>query len=924
MSTQFTELGQHRQPRTPQRPTHRGSRSVGAPIDLSLLQNIDTDLDTDIEFPPGLPPSLESAIRSYTTALRTRLNTTKASAASEVQALQAELTHAHAKQRTAEDTARTLGRGMADLQREAVVMGRQLAEFGAAMVDALKDVGKTRAGAAEAIRVANASAVYWEEVARGEAAEAVIGARAEAAAAREEVRGLKRELKRVRRELEAVKAREERKENGEEVVRMVEAMKDRGHGDVKEEVLGIKEGVEGKKPEKRSVVLGKRAGGSLRAIEAKRLETECEAVGGETEREETVGGEEGAMEPSEVMGSERVNENRVSEDEELMGTKISEPEEENGGLSETTTLEEQDGAYNDAKEESMELSNNVGEEVVFEKMGANHGPEREVIERLRALGPGVLQEGFEIQEGEIMEPTKPVEGPVTPEKVPLGPPSSQPIPLSCLCRTALHTQTDGPTFDLKQLWPNGQIITYRFLNGHPTQHTKVSITVPEWSRYANITFRRVPDDVPAILTISFEKSWECWRCLGVGTEGAGLEGGHAMALGAVGASRDITYGERAFILHQFGHVLGLGHEYVCPIGEPKAALPFHGSMTNYVVPDLNSVMVFPAPYALGPEANTHQPSPTSSLSQLDKAYMVLTYPRTHVHSQAREWTLNHTLHVFGADAHTSNAIAGERNLTRRRVRFAEFLMGARRASNVPQPRVVALTKGSHIALASIPHQTITDTSHLSNVQVKKNPPISTSAYTTTRKSTTLQPTDATSALHHPHTQHALLTFLANPVAHPIAKDILADPNLKTELVALLTHLARHRSIRGVIQRAKSCVTKVEYSSSADGSGLIPEQVASLLGVVLMLHGASAYHGRAPTFREPKREAVLDKGDPQATADALWAQLARHVVFRVAMERAVEQRVGAGLVPDVSMLIARLVERPAVLKAMRKALLGDVL
>lgn len=88
-----------------------------------------------------------------------------------------------------------------------------------------------------------------------------------------------------------------------------------------------------------------------------------------------------------------------------------------------------------------------------------------------------------------------------------------------------------------------------------------------------------------------------------------------MALGAVSDSLTTTHGERAVILHQFGHALGLVHEHMCPSETDAVALKqdlisehyssrYDGasieghfdvyaneSVTNYDVPDLSSVMV---------------------------------------------------------------------------------------------------------------------------------------------------------------------------------------------------------------------------------------------------------------------------------------------------------------------------------------------
>lgn len=122
-----------------------------------------------------------------------------------------------------------------------------------------------------------------------------------------------------------------------------------------------------------------------------------------------------------------------------------------------------------------------------------------------------------------------------------------------------------------------------------------------------------------MVELTFADEWACW------TETHAVRGGlpHAikMALGAVRPSADATDSaaptDRALILHQFGHVLGLGHEHLGPresggvawkeedvLGhrsfqgfESDFALKeqlstyVNGSVSNYGVPDLASVML---------------------------------------------------------------------------------------------------------------------------------------------------------------------------------------------------------------------------------------------------------------------------------------------------------------------------------------------
>lgn len=147
---------------------------------------------------------------------------------------------------------------------------------------------------------------------------------------------------------------------------------------------------------------------------------------------------------------------------------------------------------------------------------------------------------------------------------------------------------------------------------------KVTKAIPEWSRYANITFKLVSDD--AHFAISFENKWECWSHIGadlLATSAlATASAPCTMALGPVSISANMTRGDRALILHQFGHALGLVHEHMSPSETDVNSLKLDrilehpsfvnagpvieeyldgysgSSITNYTSPDLSSIMMY--------------------------------------------------------------------------------------------------------------------------------------------------------------------------------------------------------------------------------------------------------------------------------------------------------------------------------------------
>jgi hypothetical protein len=254
--------------------------------------------------------------------------------------------------------------------------------------------------------------------------------------------------------------------------------------------------------------------------------------------------------------------------------------------------------------------------------------------------------------------------------------------------------------------------------------------------------------------------------------------------------------------------------------------------------------------------------------------MVINYPRARVHSQASDWTLRHALLIANVDNATFKAITEQHDIVKRRVLFANYISAARHHDIPtfvdPAPQLIA-----DLGL----------------------PPV----------------------------QDALRGFFGNATTHPAAKEILTDAAFKARLVAVLDRLAGHRAIREVVQQAMAATPEApqpphpaEPKSDPDAVDL--DFVNRLLNVALMLHAAS-------TRANAGGKDDTDLTPPDAVT-ALYTQLAEHPTFRLAMEKAVGQAIpGTDVppqtpqtIPDVSALISRLTERPAVLRALRKALL----
>jgi hypothetical protein len=98
-------------------------------------------------------------------------------------------------------------------------------------------------------------------------------------------------------------------------------------------------------------------------------------------------------------------------------------------------------------------------------------------------------------------------------------------------------------------------------SGTSAQQAKVHHVVKEWENYANIKFERV-DSKDAIIRITFNNDRQgSWSKLGKLALRDAVLSEPTMNLGWIEDNLVISDVERGVILHQFGHALGLGHEY---------------------------------------------------------------------------------------------------------------------------------------------------------------------------------------------------------------------------------------------------------------------------------------------------------------------------------------------------------------------------
>ncbi|KAJ1021938.1 hypothetical protein NDA16_003700 [Ustilago loliicola] len=227
------------------------------------------------------------------------------------------------------------------------------------------------------------------------------------------------------------------------------------------------------------------------------------------------------------------------------------------------------------------------------------------------------------------------------------------------------------------LWPKSpQTITYGFLPGNyegtETQRSKVRQSIEEWTYYVNVIFNEEQTDLSKCdVRIRFDPNDGSWSYVGLDCRDQPAKN-PTMNLAWVQQAGSLSDKEKAVILHEFGHVLGLLHEHQSPAHGNKAVMDEEATLalyrteqhwpdkqiyeqvinvykssdvSNYSQVDETSIMQYPQPKEV--TGLDHDIGYPMVLSKFDKAYMVIQYPRSEPHKKAPEWTFEHALEVIG-------------------------------------------------------------------------------------------------------------------------------------------------------------------------------------------------------------------------------------------------------------------------------------
>ena len=112
------------------------------------------------------------------------------------------------------------------------------------------------------------------------------------------------------------------------------------------------------------------------------------------------------------------------------------------------------------------------------------------------------------------------------------------------------------------LWQNGTELKIAFMGGTKLIRDKIKEFASEWLKYANLNFTYITKPEQAEIRISFKKRSGSWSAVGTdnldyGTNEATMNFGW---LDKALPEEDF----RSVVLHEFGHMIGCGHEHESP------------------------------------------------------------------------------------------------------------------------------------------------------------------------------------------------------------------------------------------------------------------------------------------------------------------------------------------------------------------------
>ena len=141
-------------------------------------------------------------------------------------------------------------------------------------------------------------------------------------------------------------------------------------------------------------------------------------------------------------------------------------------------------------------------------------------------------------------------------------------------------------------WPNGKTIRVFFLNGGQVVKDNVIKFARRWANHANLHFVVAQSRAESDIRVGFKFNGDLGHWSYIGTDANDHRGEQTMNFGDLDRnSTDYEYSY--YVLHEFGHAIGLGHEHLSPLAninwDKQAVYQYYmGPPNNWTRAQVNS------------------------------------------------------------------------------------------------------------------------------------------------------------------------------------------------------------------------------------------------------------------------------------------------------------------------------------------------